>query len=575
MLSTIDATERLSKGLELAWSPSVSGPSGYRAFDFSGRQRHGTLASMIDPGTAWITRENGTVLAVDGVDDRVSFPSSGLQLTGPITISYWLVIRNTGTFATIISKGDSTTNEFELAADFRSGATILAWRPGSSTSFNSFFDGFVNRWVHVAVTCNSAASNATIAAFRNGSFFGSITGNTARTATSNSVTVGMRPGITNPGQFQIDDFRLYSRVLNPQEIQLLASARGVGLRLWERSRRRSRLAISSGVDLTANGITTGAPVLGTPALTQNHVVTATPPSVAAPTLGTPALSQNHVVTITPPSVGAPVLGTPSLTQNHAITATPPSIAAPTLGTPSLSQNHTLTATPPSIGAPVLGTPSLAGAGELLPNGITTGSPTLGTPSLTQNHVVGITPPSVGAPVLGTPGLSQNHVVVVVPPSIAAPTLGIPTLSSGGSVSLTPRAPIIGSPVLGRPVLTITESAELSSSDYAFLLLLDREGRDVSYINPDGSTSTFKAVVHKQKHVQRQDDYGIEEQMHRDVSFLATNARGRASVLQYAEMRIDGIRYQVERYVRNAGRWRCTLKRVEVNEVARPNRRGRQ
>lgn len=551
MRSTIDAIEGLSKGLELAWSPSVSGPSGYRAFDASGRQRHGTLAAMIDPNTAWITRENGAVLAVDGVDDRVSFPSAGLQITGPITISCWLVIRNTSTFATIVSKGDSATNEFELAADFRSGATILAWRPGSSTSFNNFFAGFTDRLMHVAVTCDGPGAAANIAAFRNGNFFGSIVGNNARTATSNSVSVGMRPGITNPGQFQIDDFRLYSRILSPHEIRLLASQRGIGLRLWERSRRRSRLAPASGVNLTPNGVTAGAPVLGTPALTQNHALTATAPSIAAPTTGTPGVS-----------------------QNHSITANAPSVASPTTGTPGVSQNHVLTATAPSVAAPTLGTPTLSLAGQLTPNGIAAGAPVLGTPSLSQNHAITVTAPAVAAPTLGTPAIGQNHAIVATAPTIAAPTLGSPVLTlAGGSVSLTPRGITAGSPTLGSPSVTIAGS--LTSSDYAFLLLLDVEGKDVTYVNPDGSTSTFKGIVHKANHVKNSEDWGFEEFTTRDVSFMATNDRGRANVMQYAEIRIDGEKFQVERYIRNANRWRCTLKRVEVNEVGRPHRRGRQ
>jgi hypothetical protein len=120
-----------------------------------------------------------------------------------------------------------------------------------------------------------------------------------------------------------------------------------------------------------------------------------------------------------------------------------------------------------------------------------------------------------------------------------------------------------------------DSGDSSSSDYIFTLTLQSNGKDATYVNQDGSLSTFKAIVHKARSVRNQEEWGFEESTSRDVSFFADDARGRATIYQYSEMRIDGVKYQIDRFERNGGRWRATLKRVDIQEVARPNRRGRQ
>lgn len=64
------------------------------------------------------------------------------------------------------------------------------------------------------------------------------------------------------------------------------------------------------------GITTSAPVLGTPVLGQAHVLSATALTSICPVLGTPAVWQDHSLTATALVVGSPVLGTPSLSERR-------------------------------------------------------------------------------------------------------------------------------------------------------------------------------------------------------------------------------------------------------------------
>lgn len=66
------------------------------------------------------------------------------------------------------------------------------------------------------------------------------------------------------------------------------------------------------VSLTATSIAIGAPVTGTPTLTQNHSLTATGIAIGAPVTGTPTISQFHVLTATGIAIGSPQVGSPFL-----------------------------------------------------------------------------------------------------------------------------------------------------------------------------------------------------------------------------------------------------------------------
>lgn len=90
------------------------------------------------------------------------------------------------------------------------------------------------------------------------------------------------------------------------------------------------------VNLTALGISTGAPAVGVPTVGQVHALTATGIATGAPTVGTPTLAQVHALTASGLATGAPTLGTPTLAQVHALTATGIATGAPAVGTPILN-----------------------------------------------------------------------------------------------------------------------------------------------------------------------------------------------------------------------------------------------
>lgn len=115
------------------------------------------------------------------------------------------------------------------------------------------------------------------------------------------------------------------------------------------------------VALTATGIVTGAPTLGTPALRQRHVLVAVGVQTSAPTLGAPTLAQRHVLLAAGVVTGAPTLATAVFAQRHALSGAGLATAAATLGTPALGAagSIALSAAGLDAGAPVLDTPALS------------------------------------------------------------------------------------------------------------------------------------------------------------------------------------------------------------------------
>jgi hypothetical protein len=229
----------LRQGLVGAWCPSL-GASGFRLIDRSGYNNHGTLTNM-DPGTDWVGSGGKLALDFDGVDDNVQIANApSLQVTGPITILFWANITNNGGVSTLISKSLGSDGEFEIFADFRSGATTLAWRPGVSTNLTSFFSSFTGTWTLFSFTCDGSASGSTVTCYRNGVSAGTITTNIVRAVSSYSLAFGTRPNGINPANVRMDDVRIYNRTLTPSEINLLyTGGRGVGL-LPERIKHRRK-----------------------------------------------------------------------------------------------------------------------------------------------------------------------------------------------------------------------------------------------------------------------------------------------------------------------------------------------
>ena len=210
--------------------------------------------------------------------------------------------------------------------------------------------------------------------------------------------------------------------------------------------------------LTATGLATSAPTLGTPAVTQAHALTATATGIAtgAPTAGTPALTQVHALTAVGLVTGSPTLGTPTLADFsgvNALTAVGLVTGEPTMGTPVISQVHAVTAVGIVTASPTTGTPAISQVHGVTAVGIVTASPTLGTPTLAQTHVATATGVETGEPTLGTPTLAEFSGVDTLTATglvTGAPTTGTPAIAQTHSV--TAQGIATGAPELGTPTI---------------------------------------------------------------------------------------------------------------------------
>lgn len=188
---------------------------------------------------------------------------------------------------------------------------------------------------------------------------------------------------------------------------------------------------ATGTDsLTATGVATGAPSVGSPALGQIHALAATGVATAAPSVDSPALGQIHALTATGVATGTPSVGSPALDAaggTDALTATGVASGAPTVGTPALGQAHALTATGIATGAPAVGAPSIGQKHALGAAGVAAGTPSVGSPSLGQVHGLTATGIAAGAPMLGAPGINAAALIAIGTVA-GVPVLGAPALA---------------------------------------------------------------------------------------------------------------------------------------------------
>jgi hypothetical protein len=157
-------------------------------------------------------------------------------------------------------------------------------------------------------------------------------------------------------------------------------------------------------DLTATGIATGAPALGTPTLGQVHALGATG-ITCSPVVGTPVLWSGGIDDLEASgiAVGAPTVGVPTLHQVHALLSVAIAAGAPSVGSPTLAQVHALQGPAGfGFGAPTLGVPSLAQVHGLAATGFALPAPQVGSPTMGQVHALTAQGIAAGAPVTDFP-----------------------------------------------------------------------------------------------------------------------------------------------------------------------------
>jgi hypothetical protein len=225
--------DSLREGLVLAICPSVSGATGYRAVDLSGRGNHGTLTNMTPED--WVPSGGAGALDFENLsDDRVNYSSANISMAEG-AISLWC--------RKVAATADD--NDYMLWMHFTSVTDrlyleIQTYLVGGNknakflATFNNSLSNYavgttinLNQWYHAFVQWKNGFP---IEIYIDGRFVSSSSTNYTTNATTTSEFIGNdHANLVGFGGY-IDDFRRYTRRLTPGEIRLLASKRGIGLR---------------------------------------------------------------------------------------------------------------------------------------------------------------------------------------------------------------------------------------------------------------------------------------------------------------------------------------------------------
>jgi|688.fasta_scaffold01111_4 hypothetical protein len=221
-----------------AWAPSL-GQSGLTSiFDQSLYQNHGitSLAS-----SDWVVSGGATALNLNGTGTTIT--NALRTISGNLTLSFWFY--NTGNFTAYATPFDSGVSDITRACAVFFGPNnnsvycSFGESPLGGGAVGSGMNMQLNTWTHLALT----VTGSTASVFKNGVAFGSNSINAVGSMWTNnrSISIGTNPsGGGASFQGNVDDFRLYNRVLSVREIQVLARKRGIA---FERASRK--LAVSS------------------------------------------------------------------------------------------------------------------------------------------------------------------------------------------------------------------------------------------------------------------------------------------------------------------------------------------
>ena len=210
------------------WVPTL-GTTGTVLRDVSGFSNHLTLTNMA-PGTDWVISHSpkvkGYALDFDGSNDHLKntnvagniydpFRAGG---TGVLSLSMWL--KRNGNGAKFLLHGASTAAINGWAFIFNS-SNLISFATNGVKSYDSSVAITGTGWEHVACTYDKTFD---VRHYHNGAFTNLVTHTAAGTTSGNQLYVGARSqDLAFPFPGQMNDIRIYNRLLTPREIQTLYS----------------------------------------------------------------------------------------------------------------------------------------------------------------------------------------------------------------------------------------------------------------------------------------------------------------------------------------------------------------
>lgn len=228
---------QLWRGCIGAWCPSL-GPTGATLVDWSGSQRSGTLTGT-SPLSMWTPSQGRYALSYDGSTNYVDTGSRVGPASG-FSFFTWINTSNAGATQIVAAQYDSSTSAYFQCYVAGGNFTGRIHQVRDATYIGRSTTGGVssNTWTHVGYTWDGSTASSGIQIYINGNRVD--TGNsqagafTAASTTAVKVFLGTQllSGSANaPFVGRMDDSLAYDRPLRPNEIQLLASRRGIAYTL--------------------------------------------------------------------------------------------------------------------------------------------------------------------------------------------------------------------------------------------------------------------------------------------------------------------------------------------------------
>lgn len=193
------------------------------AVDSSPAARLGTYTNgaTTDPFKPTLLFANATSMKFDGADDVVDVATTPWPATGgPVTVAFWNFVPTGGVQnSSAFTLGADGNERFQAHAPW--GDNILYWdygNIGGAGRISVDYAPRINLWTHVALV-SEGNGGAFKGIYINGALAASAATSDGPDIALTGLQIGSWGGTRHRGQ--IDDFRIYDRVLTAAQIQLL------------------------------------------------------------------------------------------------------------------------------------------------------------------------------------------------------------------------------------------------------------------------------------------------------------------------------------------------------------------
>lgn len=231
-------TETYQQGFTITENPLVNGLVAYYPMEESGSTvlHDGALTNLGQVYCSW----NGSgqvgsdALTFDGVDDYVSFDSQIVpdDTRKPFTISVWVKVASSKSGFVVGQRDNGDDGDFEgsrlFLQDSSSGDSGYLFEDSSNNRLTLTFTGPSSGvWTHIAVTYDGSQDANNVRVYVDGTSRSTSVGNNDSISPTmgcpDNTTLGARDA-DSPGNYfegELDDVRIYDRVLSKSEIQTI------------------------------------------------------------------------------------------------------------------------------------------------------------------------------------------------------------------------------------------------------------------------------------------------------------------------------------------------------------------